>query len=137
MFRFTGMGVQYIVETGQDYYRIRAAWGRARRAAGGGCAMRVIARELEHYEVHEVPYGKVYSWRPERIVFECDCGETLVWEKPVTVCACGAAHTDVSPEERRMDQEHPWQEDYEEWRREKEANNLRHEYFDFVGPGDD
>jgi hypothetical protein len=36
--------------------------------------MRVIAREPEHYEVHEVPYGKVYSWRPERIVFECDCG---------------------------------------------------------------
>jgi hypothetical protein len=100
--------------------------------------MRVIAREPEHYEVHEVPYGKVYSWRPERIVFECDCGGgALVWERPVTVCACGAVHTGVSrePEERRT--EHPWHEEYEEWRRKKEANNLRHEYFDFVGTGDD
>ena len=80
--------------------------------------MRVIAREREHYEVHDVPYGKVYSWRPERI-------------------ACGAVHTGVSrePEERRT--EHPWHEEYAEWRREKEANNLRHEYFDFVGTGDD
>ena len=60
--------------------------------------MRVIAREPEHYEVHEVPYGKVYSWRPERIVFECDCGGALVWERPVTVCACGAVHTGVSRE---------------------------------------
>jgi hypothetical protein len=101
--------------------------------------MRVIEREPEHYEVHEVPYGKVYSWRPERIVFECDCGETLVWVKPVTVCACGAVHTDVvrEPEERRTNEEpHPWLQDYEEWRRKKEANNLRHEYFDFVGTGD-
>ncbi len=96
--------------------------------------MRVIAREREHYEVHRVPYGKVYSWRPERIVFECDCGETLVWAKPVIVCACGAVHTDGlrEPEERRTDEEHPWHEEYEEWRRERDANNLRHEYFGFV-----
>ncbi len=101
--------------------------------------MRVIAREPEHYEVHEVPYGKVYSWRPERIVLECDCGGALVWERPVTVCACGAVHTDVLSEERRMDERRyrPWHEEYEEWRRKKEANNLRHEYFDFVGTGDD
>src|SRR5688500_15081651 len=99
--------------------------------------MRVIAREREHYEVHELPYGKVYSWRPERIFFECDCGRTLVWEKHVTACACRAVHTGVSraPEERRT--EHAWHEEYEEWRREKEANNLRHEYFDFVGTDDD
>ncbi len=101
--------------------------------------MRVIAREPEHYEVHEVPYGKVYSWRPERVVFECDCGEALVWERPVTVCACGAIHTGVlqEPEVRRADEEHPWHEEYEEWRRKKEADNLRHEYFGFVGIGDD
>jgi hypothetical protein len=101
--------------------------------------MRVIARDQEHYEVHEVPYGKVYSWRPERIVFECDCGETLVWMRPVTACACGAVHTDVLPERRPTGEkpQHPWIEEYEEWRREKDANNLRHEYFGFVETGSD
>jgi hypothetical protein len=52
--------------------------GIAHRPARGGC---VIPREWERYEVREVPYGKVYSWRPERIVLECDCGETLVWAR--------------------------------------------------------
>jgi hypothetical protein len=101
--------------------------------------VRVIEREHERYEVHEVPYGKVYSWRPERIVFECDCGETLVWTKPVTMCACGTVHTDVPLEERRTNEEpnHPWLEEYEEWCRKRETNNLRHEYFGFAGMGDD
>ena len=98
--------------------------------------MRVIAREREHYEVHEVPYGKVYSWRPERIVFECGCGERLVWMRPVTACACGAVHTDVSrdPDGGPAEEErhHPWLQEYEEWRREKDANDLRREYFGFV-----
>jgi hypothetical protein len=112
---------------------------RPRSLAGkGGCEMRVIEHEREHYEVREVPYGKVYSWCPERLVFECACGETLLWTRPVTVCACGAVHTDVSREpERRTDEgsHHPWHEEYEEWRRD--AGNLRHEYFDFVKAGSD
>lgn len=96
--------------------------------------MRVIAREREHYDVHEVPYGKVYSWRPERIVLECDCGETLVWMEPATACACGAIYTDLSRDRGGWptDEEHPWAEEYEEWRGEREAKNLRREYFGFV-----
>ena len=90
------MEIQYVVSPVEIAAGSGQRWERARRPAGGGCAMRVIAREREHYEVHEVPYGKVYSWRPERIVFECDCGERLVWMRPVTACACGAVHTDVS-----------------------------------------
>jgi hypothetical protein len=98
--------------------------------------MRVIEHEREHYEVREVPYGKVYSWSPERIVFECECGETLLWTSPVTVCACGAVHTGISSE-REPDEEfrHPWQGEYEEWRRD--AGNLRHEYFAFAKSGSD
>jgi len=93
-----------------------------------------FAREREHYDVHEVPYGKVYSWRPERAVLECDCGETLVWMEPVTACACGAIHTDLSRDRGgwSTDEEHPWAEEYEEWRGEREAKNLRREYFGFV-----
>jgi hypothetical protein len=99
--------------------------------------MRVIEREKGHYEVHEVPYGKVYSWCPDRIRFECDCGEMLTWTAPVTVCVCGASFTDVVSrdlEERRANEEayRPWLEEYEEWRRQKLANDLRHEYFGFV-----
>ena len=101
--------------------------------------MRVIEHERERYEVHEVPYGKVYSWRPERVVFECDCGEPLVWTKPVAVCGCGAAHAGIPFEGRRASEEpdHPWLEEYEEWCRKREADGLRREYFGFVGPGDD
>jgi hypothetical protein len=100
--------------------------------------MRVIEHEREHYEVCEVPYGKVYSWCPERIVFECDCGKTLLWTGPVTVCACRAVHTDVFREPDRQTDEgpyHPWHGEYEEWRRE--AGDLRHEYFDVVAPDRD
>jgi hypothetical protein len=30
----------------------------------------------------------------------------------------------------------PWLEDYEEWRRERDARDLRHEYFVFVEESD-
>ena len=99
--------------------------------------MRVIEREKGHYEVHDVPYGKVYSWCPERVRFECDCGEMLTWTAPVTVCRCGAGYTEVparEPDERRANEEayRPWLEEYEEWRRQKLTSDLRHEYFGFV-----
>lgn len=97
--------------------------------------MRVIEREREHYEVQEVPYGKVYGWRPERIVFECDCGETHTWTPPVTTCWCGARYTNISIEEDRWtdDAYHPWLQEYREWRERELAANVQHEYFEFVG----
>jgi hypothetical protein len=92
--------------------------------------VRVIERESGHYEVREVPYGKVYDWRPDRIVFQCDCGETHVSTGSAIVCSCGTVHTDVSGEGRPEEESlHPWLEDYEEWRREKEARDLHREYF--------
>ena len=99
--------------------------------------MRVMGREKGHYDVHDVPYGKDYSWRPERVLFECDCGETLTWTAPVTACRCGTSYTDVSsrvPGGRLTNEEayRPCLEEYEEWRREKLANDLRHEYLGFV-----
>ena len=99
--------------------------------------MRVIEHNRGHYEVREVPYGKVYDWRPDRVVFECDCGETHVWSGSAIVCACGAVHADV-PGERQPEEGslHPWLKDYEEWRREREARDLRHEYFVFVEESD-
>jgi hypothetical protein len=111
----------------------------ARRLARGGFEVRVIEHESGHYEVREVPYGKVYDWRPDRVVVECDCGKTHVSLGSVVVCSCGAVHNDVSKEGQREEEEeslHPWLEDYEEWRRERDARDLRHEYFVFVEESD-
>jgi hypothetical protein len=103
--------------------------------------VRVIERERGHYEVREVAYGKVYGWRPERVILECDCGERHVWSGSAIACACGTVHADVSgePEGGRPDERslHPWLEDYEEWRRVREANDVRHEYFVYVDESDD
>jgi hypothetical protein len=107
----------------------------ARRLARGGFEVRVIEHESGHYEVREVPYGKVYDWRPDRVVFECDCGETHVSSGSAIVCACGAVYADVSGEPKEGSL-HPWLEDYEEWRRERDARDLRHEYFVFVEESD-
>ena len=108
----------------------------ARRLARGGFEVRVIEHESGHYEVREVPYGKVYDWRPDRVVFECDCGETNVSFGSAIVCSCGTVHNDVSGEGQQKESSHPWLEDYEEWRRERDARDLRHEYFVFVEESD-
>ncbi|HEU4848141.1 MAG TPA: hypothetical protein VFT03_08075 [Rubrobacteraceae bacterium] len=108
----------------------------ARRLARGGFEVRVIEHESGHYEVREVPYGKVYDWRPDRVVFECDCGETNVSFGSAIVCSCGTVHNDVSGEGQQEVSPHPWLEDYEEWRRERDARDLRHEYFVFVEESD-
>ena len=95
--------------------------------------MRVIEHERGHYEVREVPYGKVYDWRPERLVFERHCGETYVWSGSEIACACGAVYAGVPATEDGQPEEGfslPWLEDYKEWR--KEAGDLRHGYFVFV-----
>jgi hypothetical protein len=53
------------------------------------------------------------------------------------VCSCGTVHNDVSEEGQQEEESlHPWLEDYEEWRRERDARDLRHEYFVFVEESD-
>jgi hypothetical protein len=45
------------------------------------------------YDVQEVEMGEVYTWRPESIVVECDCGERPTLTASATTCAaCGADH---------------------------------------------
>ncbi|MGF1470563.1 MAG: hypothetical protein ACFB50_02330 [Rubrobacteraceae bacterium] len=103
--------------------------------------MRVIERKKEHYETQEVPYGKVYSWRSERVLFECGCGETLIWQGGRTECGCGASYEEfgrevVEPSEARKAYR-PWLEEYEAWREAKAATGLQHEYYGFVGESND
>jgi hypothetical protein len=38
---------------------------------------KVIERVEARYEIQDVEMGKVYKWRPESILVECECGERL------------------------------------------------------------
>ena len=75
--------------------------------------VKVVERLTAHYEVEDVPMGKVYRWCPEKAVVECDCGETLILDSSATVCAkCGEDHAllieqvlDPRPE---YEVEYPW-----------------------------
>ena len=66
------------------------------------------------YDVQEVEMGEVYTWRPESIVVECDCGERPTLTASATTCAaCGADHAAAVSEglegERLEDKAaHPW-----------------------------
>lgn len=83
---------------------------------------KVIEGVEARYEVQEVDFGKVYKWRPERVVVECRCGERLSLGASRTTCAdCGSDHMEVIQEEsagsRQSDEVlHPWRysEDHEE-----------------------
>ena len=89
--------------------------------------MQVIERLEEHYELQEVPFGRSYTWCPEGIEVECDCGERLTFKMSAiiglwAVCECGAdLTTDIQeklqghqPEVREQGLEdyeptqHPW-----------------------------
>ena len=76
---------------------------------------RMIERTEGRYDVHQMPYGKVYVWRPGHIVVAwCDCGERPTLTLSVATCSrCGADHTAVVREEldgSRLGDEalHPW-----------------------------
>lgn len=101
--------------------------------------MRVIEQERGRYEVQEVPYGKVYSWRPGRVRVECDCGAVVDLEGPDAACECGAKFDDISDgfDSRNEGCDHPWLEEYEQWRDQKEANDIQCEYYAFVGVSND
>jgi hypothetical protein len=83
--------------------------------------MQVIEHLEEHYEVQEVPFGRVYKWCPESVEVQCDCGESTIFKtstltSSVVLCECGADCTADIQEERQRDQPEvlgQTQEDYE------------------------
>ena len=91
----------------------------------------IIRHTEEHYEVHEIPYGRDYNWCPESVVVECDCGERLTLTASETICKCGADHTTLVHEElksRPPSEETPSPEDEcRDWKRHKDEY-LRSEY---------
>jgi hypothetical protein len=55
-----------------------------------------VMKHLEgHYELQEVPFGRIYEWCPESVVVECDCGQRSILKVSAlsgcgALCACGA-----------------------------------------------
>ena len=73
----------------------------------------VIERTEGRYEVHEVEFGKVYRWLPERVMVGCGCGRTLSLTTSETSCDCGADHAAIvreglAAERLRNEPPHPW-----------------------------
>lgn len=66
------------------------------------------------YEVHDVEFGKVYKWCPERVVVECDCGERPTLTRLEFTCErCGTDHAAIvqealSDQGMKDKDAHPW-----------------------------
>jgi hypothetical protein len=83
----------------------------------------VIECQQAGYEVQDVAFGKVYKWRPENVVVECECGERVTLDSLKMACGwCGTEHAALVQEElegRPLEDEaiHPWRyaEDREEY----------------------
>jgi hypothetical protein len=85
--------------------------------------MRIVERLAAHYEVEDVQFGRVFVWRPESVVAECECGKRATYERPeivsgsVSACECGEDYTsriheelgvEVLDEEEEDKRLHPW-----------------------------
>ncbi len=74
----------------------------------------IIERSEGHYEVQDVEFGRVYRWRPERVVVECDCGERSAVTPSISTCwRCGSDLDELVLDEplvRRLKDRrlHPW-----------------------------
>ena len=83
-----------------------------------------------HYEVRETSYGKDYVWSTECVMVECDCGERPFLRHSETVCSCGTDHAalvrKVLASQRAS---HPWDAEYDEWRKERDEYLLSEETY--------
>ena len=78
-------------------------------------AAKVMERLGARYEVRKVGFGRVYKWRPESVLIECEGGETASLTSSEAPCpACGAKHGSLVREnstERGLEGDqkvHPW-----------------------------
>jgi hypothetical protein len=85
----------------------------------GGDQMATVIEYIEgHYDVEASSYGEAYIWCPAHIVVECDCGQRKALSGSHTVCSCGADHAALVREALAyLRVSHPWEVDYQEWRR--------------------
>ncbi len=83
-----------------------------------------------HYEVQRTSYGEAYVWCPERVVVECDREERLVLSASQIICVCGADHAAlVWKVLASHGTSHPWDAEYDEWRKKQDENLLSEETY--------
>ena len=56
----------------------------------------MIERGNGYYEVQDVEFGRVYRWRPERVVAECGCGERTSLTASSSATNCRRCGTDLA-----------------------------------------
>ena len=82
-------------------------------------SIKVIERVDARYDIQELELGKVYKWRPESLLIQCECGQRTTLTPSDTTCEkCTKEHIDLVGEalrdqrERRRwlreEQLHPW-----------------------------
>ena len=71
--------------------------GRGEKGTGETVAQ-VIEHVEAHYEVQAMEMGTLYSWCPESVVIECDCGQSFTVEgaKDSSCPRCRANHSGVA-----------------------------------------
>jgi len=57
--------------------------------------VQIVERVQAHYEAREVPFGKIYEWRPEYVSLECDCGAKVAPSATSTITTCGRCGVNV------------------------------------------
>ena len=93
---------------------------------------RIVERIQAHYDIVEVPFGRIYQWHQAHLTLECDCGETLTFSGSsaiLTCIRCGAQYgtlvNDIHYREEHLGVEevHPWHYDLQS----QEDQHLRDE----------
>jgi hypothetical protein len=97
---------------------------------GGSWMTTMIECTEGHYEVQRTSYGEAYVWCPEQVVVQCDCGERPVLSASETVCSCGTDHATLVREElATREVSHPWEAEYQEWRKKLNQHLLSEETY--------
>ncbi len=83
---------------------------------------KILERIEGHYEVHEGPFSRAYTWHPAYVTLECDCGErfSLTATSTTATCRCGTDHSalirDIEEREDQLPDKsvRPWHHDAQE-----------------------
>ncbi len=95
---------------------------------------KILERIEGHYEVHEGPFSRAYTWHPAYVTLECGCGErfTLSATSTTATCQCGTDYgaliSDLQEREDRLPDKsvHPWHHDAQEQAEQHRQDEAAH-----------